>query len=253
MRQHVKFDRPPVVEVVCGVRFNTGGRIKLAHLGAFWATLKDAYPVAEEAAPIMRAPIDNEPDLVPRTWLITADGSELLQLQKDWFLLNWKKADDSHPYPSYSLVKSAFDKRFGEFSDFLASEGIDINYRELELTYVNHISNANGLGEVEQGELFVDHLYSSNDRFLPTPVQINWKTSYVLPKGYGRLNVTAQTGMIKSTGERLIRLDLQALGLPGKASRDQMEDWFEVAHEWITRGFVDITAPKLHELWGRTL
>ena len=59
--------------------------------------------------------------------------------------------------------------------------------------------------------------------------------------------------MIKSTGERLIRLDLQALGLPGKASRDQMEDWFEVAHEWITRGFVDITAPKLHELWGRTL
>jgi uncharacterized protein (TIGR04255 family) len=253
MPQYVQFKRPPVVEVVCGVRFHTGGKMKVAHLGAFWATLKDTYPVAEEAAPIMRAPIDPQPDMAPRTWLITGDGSELIQLQKDWFLLNWKKANDSQPYPSYQIVKSAFDRRFGEFLHFLASERIDISYKEFELTYVNHISNANGLGEVGEVALLVDHLFSPKDRFLPAPLQINWKTSYPLPNDYGRLNVSAQTGVVTSTGERLIRLDLQALGLPSDPPESQMDDWFELAHEWITRGFADITAPKLHEIWGRTL
>jgi hypothetical protein len=41
MPQYVKFDKPPVVEVVCGIRFDAEGKLKVAHLGAFWATLKD--------------------------------------------------------------------------------------------------------------------------------------------------------------------------------------------------------------------
>jgi uncharacterized protein (TIGR04255 family) len=253
MPQYVKFDHPPVVEVVCGVRFDTSDKMKVAHVGAFWATLKDTYPVAEEALPILRGQFEPPPDMTPRTWLITGDGSELIQLQKDWFLLNWKRLNDSQPYPSYKIVKSAFDKRFGEFLHFLASEHIDISYKEFELTYVNHISKANGLAPFGEGALLVDHSFSVKDRFLPRPDRINWQTSYPLPKDYGRLNVTAQTGVVKSTGEHLVRLDLQAVGLPSAAPEAQMDDWFELAHEWITRGFADVTAPKLHQIWGRTL
>jgi uncharacterized protein (TIGR04255 family) len=253
MPQYVKFDNPPVVEVVCGVRFDGGGKIKVAHLGAFWAILKDAYPVAEEAVPIIRGQLEPPPDMAPRVWLIASDGSGLIQLQKDWFLLNWKKSKDSQSYPSYEIVKSEFDKRFAEFLRFLASERIDISYREFELTYVNHIANANGLTEVGEGALLVDHLFSVEDRFLPAPAEINWKTSYPLPKNYGRLNITAQTGVLTSTGERLVRLDLQAVGLPGDSPQTLMGDWFELAHEWITRGFADVTAPSLHAIWGRAL
>lgn len=253
MPQYVKFDNPPVVEVVCGVRFDTSGKMRVAHLGAFWATLKDAYPVAEEAMPIIRGHLEPTPDMAPRTWLITRDGSELIQLQKNWFLLNWKKLKDSQTYPSYEMVKGQFDRRFSEFFNFLASEGINISYKEFELTYVNHIASANGLAEVGEGGFLVDHLFSAKDRFLPAPAEINWKTSYPLPKNYGRLNVTAQTGVLTATGERLVRLDLQAVGLPSDAPESQMGEWFELAHEWITRGFADVTAPQLHKIWGRTL
>jgi uncharacterized protein (TIGR04255 family) len=251
MPQYVKFDRPPVVEVVCGVRFDAGGKMKVAHIGAFWATLKDAYPVAEEAIPLVRGQF--EPDMAPRTWLITGDGTELLQLQKDWFLLNWKKSDDGQVYPSYQTVKTRFDERFGEFLRFLSNERIDISYKEFELTYVNHILKGNGLAQLGEGALFVDHSFSLEGRFLPSPVHFNWQTSYPLPKDYGRLNVTAQTGIVKSTREALVRLDLQAVGLPSDAPESRMDEWFGLAHEWITRGFSDITVPELHEIWGRTL
>jgi uncharacterized protein (TIGR04255 family) len=253
MPQYVKFDNPPVVEVVCGVRFDTGGKMKVAHVGAFWAALKDAYPVADEAPPIMRGPFEPPPDIAPRTWLITSDGSELIQLQKDWFLLNWKKMRDSQAYPSYDQVKTKFNRRFSEFLRFLASHHIPISYKEFELTYVNHVSRSNGLAEVGEGALLIDHTFAEKDRFLPAPAEINWKTSYPLPQGYGRLNVTAHTGVLTATGERLVRLDLQAVGLPGGSPESHMEEWFELAHEWITRGFADITAPELHGIWGRTL
>ena len=253
MTQYVKFDRPPVVEVACGVRFDAGGRLKGAHLGAFWATIKGAYPVAEEAPPIVRRPEIDPQAIAPRTWLITTDGSELIQLQKDWFLLNWKKSTDGQSYPSYGTVKNRFDEQFTRFQTFLSGEQIQLSYKEFELTYVNHISKSNGLPELGEGGLLVDHAFAAKDRFLPSPTAINWRTAYPLPKGYGQLTVAAQTGSVKATSEQVVRVDLQATGLPGESPEDNMNDWFDVAHEWITRGFVDATTPELHAIWGRTL
>jgi uncharacterized protein (TIGR04255 family) len=253
MPQFVNFHKPPVVEVVCGVRFDAHGKLKVAHVGAFWAMLKETFPIAEEAPPIVRGEVETQAELAPRTWLITSDGSALIQLQRNWFLLNWKKSNGNQPYPSYEVVKREFDKRFDEFLRFLTDEDINLSYKQFELTYVNHISNANGLAKVGEWGLLVDHVFSEKDRFLPPPAEINWKTSYPLPKDYGRLNVSAQTGLVKSTGERLVRLDLQATGLPNDAPEEHMHDWFETAHEWITRGFADITAPELHEVWERKL
>jgi uncharacterized protein (TIGR04255 family) len=199
----------------------------------------------------MRGQLEPRPDLTARTWLITSDGSELIQLQRDWFLLNWKKSKDNQSYPSYENVKREFDNRFGEFVRFLASERIPISYKEFELTYVNHISRANGLAEVGAGALLVDHTFAEKDRFLPAPAEINWKTSYPLPRDFGRLNITAHTGVLMSTGERVVRLDLQAVGLPSDAPESRKDEWFELAHEWITLGFADVTSPSLHKIWKR--
>jgi uncharacterized protein (TIGR04255 family) len=251
--QYVSFDNPPVVEVVLGVRFDARGKFKIAHIGAFWATLRNTFPTVEDAPPLIRGEPNLQAGIPPRTWLVTSDGGVLIQIQSDWFLLNWKKSNDSQPYPSYEVVKREFDGRFAEFLRFLEGERINISYSEFELTYVNHISDANGLSEVGECALLIDHLRSTRKRFLPSPSEINWRTSYLLPNGCGRLNIIAQTGVLRSTGERLVRLDLQALGAPGGKPEDQMHEWFDMAHEWVTRGFADITVPRLHKIWERTL
>jgi uncharacterized protein (TIGR04255 family) len=252
MPQYVSFHKPPVVEVVCGVRFDAHGRLKVAHIGAFWTSLREAFPVVEDVPPILQASgMVPSLELSPRSWLIASDGSVLMQLQKDWFLLNWKKSSDDQSYPSYEVVKREFDRRFREFVNFLQSNDIELEYKQFELTYVNHIASNNGIEKVGEWRLLVDHNCSDRERFLPHPTEINWKTSYLLPNDSGRLNVTAQTGRVTATGERIVRLDLQATGLPTDDPEQHMDDWFETAHEWITRGFADVTTPELHEIWER--
>jgi uncharacterized protein (TIGR04255 family) len=265
MPQHVKFGRPPVVEVVCGTCFETSTPLLVPHIGRFWSTLKDRFPRIAEAAPIS-ASEDGQSGLVrvelmdvpalPRTWFISEDGRDVIQLQRDWFLFNWKRSEegDEYDYPSYPIVIEEFEAQFAGFVDFLHSENIgDLRLKKFELTYVNHIDNSNGLRDIGEGNLFVDHVHASYERFLPNQENWQWRDSYVLPNNFGRLSISAQTGLRKPTGERVVRLDLQARGIPPDTAGEHRRAWFDVAHEWITRGFADITSSALHKIWERTL
>ena len=40
----------------------------------------------------------------------------------------------------------------------------------------------------------------------------------------------------------------------GQASVEySFPNWFDTAHEWIVRGFTDLTTDEAHKLWGRTV
>src|SRR4051812_35023213 len=100
----VKFDAPPVAEVVCGVLFNILPGFKTYHVGLFWEKVRKDFPRVEEAPPlnsvIEKTAGDNRPSLdlelsgVPplrRTWFVDTEGTHLIQLQQDRFLFNWKR------------------------------------------------------------------------------------------------------------------------------------------------------------------
>ena len=263
-RARVRFDRPPVVEVVCGVLFSTPKPLRGAHIGVYWQSVQKDFPRVEEVVPI--APTIERPDpfmppefeLTPlpplrRTWLLSEDGRNLIQVQGDRFLFNWKKADEGDPYPGYDIVIERFNLHLAGFIKFLRRVKIGVPaYRQFELTYVNHIDRTHGLEAVTEGEVLVDHRRrSARGRFLPEPEGYNWVSVYPLPDKTGRLHVVAQTAR-SQTGERLMRLDLTARGLPTDASESGRISWFDMAHEWITQGFADATLPELHPIWGRT-
>jgi uncharacterized protein (TIGR04255 family) len=266
MMARVKFENPPVVEVVCGVLFSTPISLKAAQVGLFWQEVRQAFPRLEEAPPISSI-IENFQDeqiqeiqfgsLPPlrRTWLLSADGRNVIQIQEDRFLFNWKRAADDDTYPSYDRVIEDFDRYLAKFVKFLVAEGIgQPTYRQFELTYVNHIGSSNGLTKVGEGGVLVDHFRdASRSRFLPQPEGFNWTTAYLLPDNAGRLRLVAQTVLRKPGGERIVRLDLIARGIPAKPSKPGRRPWFDMAHDWITRGFADATSPILHkEVWRRT-
>jgi len=257
----VKFDRPPIIEVVCGVQFDGLLKLRVPQIGLFWAKLRKEFPEVEERPPLGTFPemvgeasieLSNLPPL-PRVWLMEKTGRHLVQIQRDRFLFNWKRVDAEDKYPSYKHVIKEFERHLKGFRQFLAHEELgDLVFRQFELTYVNHIGKENGLDVAGAGGLLIDHVRSGNHgRFLPEPSAFNWRSSYDLPDANGRLLVQCHT--VSRKDERLVRLDLTARGIPNDNSDLARRPWFDLAHDWITHGFADITNPEVQRtVWGRT-
>lgn len=262
-RKPVKFDRPPIVEVACGLSFELPKPLLTAHVGLYWSRVRDKFPNTTDNPPIAQAiegPLTVSPsfelqvlELAPlrRTFFVTKDGRKLIQLQDDRFLFNWKRIDDGDHYPSYDLIIDDFHAAFADFIVFVGELGLgQPRVTQLELTYVNAIDTSER--SASPSRLLIDHLRSDTTRFLPEPELVNWQTAYQLPDGAGRLHTTAQTARRTSTGQPMVRLDLTARGSPKRQDIQARKEWFDLAHHWITQGFADITSPSMQQQWGRT-
>ncbi len=262
-RTPVKFENPPVVEVVCGVLFRELQQFRTTHHGLYWRRVADTFPIVEEQPPIQpvieRFPGQEASFAIsgafpsPRIWMISADGHRLLQLQRDRFLFNWKREARELPYPSYEVVISEFERWFGDFNAFVSQEVKEQpTALQYELTYVNQI-DSEAIGLVGLDGILVDHIGDKREgRFLPVPDGINWTSTFGLPGNVGRLRMHAIT-VTSESGRRVVRLDLTARGIPSETSDGGRKAWFDLAHEWITHGFADATSPKLQrDVWKRT-
>jgi uncharacterized protein (TIGR04255 family) len=49
----------------------------------------------------------------------------------------------------------------------------------------------------------------------------------------------------------VINFTLSARGKPLSTSDEHLKEWFQVAHEWIVRGFDTLTTPEMHTIWGK--
>nr|WP_249309568.1 TIGR04255 family protein [Ralstonia insidiosa] len=266
MRDPVRFAKPPIFEVACGVLFSSSQPIASAHVGAYWQRIRSKFPRSQDVAPLPTVieqaagvtsswvEFANLPPL-RRSWFINEDGRNLIQLQSDRFLFNWQRASNGDAYPSYGVVIEQFESHLRDFMDFCREIGVgELAFKQFELVYVNLISQSNGLDVTGFDSLLTDHVRSGDrSRFLPEVDGFNWATAYSLPDGKGRLHVLAQSALNQPGTERPVRLELAARGISADTSDSGRRQWFDTAHEWITRGFVDVTNPKLHSdaYWKR--
>lgn len=268
-RTPVKFEKPPLIEVACGVTFSLPQALKTAHIGMYWARIKDAFPTIQDAQPLaavaeltglaasasgsLNLQLSDMPPL-RRAWFISADEGSLIQLQDDRFLFNWRSArgDGPESYPSYQRVIAEFYGKWQDFTAFLDSVGLGgPTITQMELVYVNAISD---LGNSNDGidTVLVDHIRArGEERFLPKPEVFKWQTSYQLPNDCGRLHIMAQSALDVRTKMPNLRLDLTARGLPPNMGKDGITVWFDMAHEWITFGFADVTNRSVQTNWWR--
>jgi uncharacterized protein (TIGR04255 family) len=264
-----EFEQPPVIEVVCGVLFRNLDALLAPHLGLLWDKYRSEYPSSEERNPLwpvvepsgdelspsvaVEGPI-NIPSL-PRVWFVSEDDTSIIQVQRDRFLCNWREGESKQKYPRFQTVFSTFRKRLDVFVKFLSDESIgSLEPLQYELTYVNHIPKGEGWTSLADiGNVVPDFAWRAKEsRFLDEPEIVNWQSRFLLPDGLGRLHVTLRLVLRASDRLPMLRFDLTARGIQKVQSEDSMHDWFEVGHEWIVRGFTDLTAAKAHnELWRR--
>jgi uncharacterized protein (TIGR04255 family) len=261
-RELPDYEKPPVIEVVCGILFKHIPSLLYPHIGLLWNSYREEYSECREVAPLdpvierfdeltqLSFEIGPLPPL-PRIWLIHKDGTRLLQIQRDRFLHNWKKAKLEDEYPRYSRVKEMFFDQLAKFQVFLEGNNLGaIEPVQFEMTYINHIPLGDGwdrLGEV--GKVFPDFSFRPTEgRFLPEPSGMMWRTVFDLPDKLGRLHAVIRNVKMKEKGLPVLLLDLTVRGIGEDRSSEGMKLWFDVAREWIVRGFEDLTREELQRV-----
>jgi len=249
------YSRPPVDEVVCGVRFEFLTKLRLTHFGLLWNEFRADFPTVTHAPPLLpdaaKIFVDESTGApIPRIWFIAQADDYLIQFQGDYFLFNWRKR--AGQYPRYREIYPAFKRHLARFLRFVEAENIGpIVPVGFELTYVNHIETEEKADGATQS-VFTHLTWNSRSfRFLPKPSSIAWQLVFTLPNESGTLTAKARPAKRKSDDKPLTVLELVAKGTGREGTLKTMDEWFTTAHEWIVRGFADITLPEVQrKIWG---
>lgn len=263
----IDFLRPPVIETILGVQFSPLRRLTLPYLGLFWGTVRDRYPHQEVVPPLTPVTeefghptpgkvefsigVSSEPEA--RCWFIDSTSTQLIQVQRDRFIRNWRKRPAPHDaYPRYRALRPDFERDWASFLSFLEREDLGVpDVNQCEVTYINHIEL--GLGWTTLGEAHrVLTMLKPQDarRFLPEPENLALSIRYLMPDNRGRLHVAAQPAIRRADGQQVMQLTLTARGKPDSSRIEDLAAWFDRGHDWIVNGFRDLTTPEMHDVWG---
>jgi uncharacterized protein (TIGR04255 family) len=259
------YGNPPIAEVVCSVVFSKKDLLS-PHIGLLWQRFQPKYPQFQDLPPLAPAiEFFNNQDLtpmemeftsippLPRTWFIGEDGSRVVQIQKDRLIHNWRRVSINSEYPRYVEIIQGFQECLNTFELFLLDQGLGtIQFRQYELTYLNQIPQGCGWSSIaEISKVFPDiNWNSSSSRFLSDPKSISWSSVFEIPNQVGRLHVSISPIVVND--EISLSFELTVRGIKGYESRNQLENWFDIAHNWIVRSFSDLTSESVQqEVWDK--
>jgi uncharacterized protein (TIGR04255 family) len=256
------YDDPPVNEVVIGVQFEPT-TLTGAHVGLFWAELHSEFPKVLEQPPleprieILEAPHFSAPFQFAswrgsRHWLISADDVQLIQIQADRLLYNWRRGPHNAPYPHFEALQERFWSIAEKWSTFLKKEEQRLRLTQWEVTYINHILRPDGQPTLSD---ILSCWSGQLDQALGGPADIGRvEAQRVLTSNtsaWARMYVNITTA-IQSDQTPLIAFELTVRGKP------EGEDMWETtrarlfeARRRIVTAFDTLTTPEMHAIWGK--
>jgi uncharacterized protein (TIGR04255 family) len=260
------FDDPPVVETVLSVQFEPLTEMRTAHLGLLWERFRAEFPKTEERPTLDRvfeqfpeAPrsrlglelqtYENPP--VPRLWFIAAQGNEMIQVQPDRFIKNWRKEGEGETYPRYERNKASFERDFAAFREFVTVHHLGrplVN--QCEVTYVNHILSGQGWNSFGDVDRVFSSWKSPVDQIPGNAEDVRMHARFVIPGNdgtpVGRLHTEIQPAFRASDSKPMYVFRLTARGQLGESF-----EFFDLGRRWIVKSFAALTSPRMHEIWGR--
>lgn len=255
----MKFKFPPINELVIGVYFNTPLlSLRAEHIGLFWHQIRDAFPKVSQTVPIVahgeafQAALESAPEEVyplPRFWLRSADETMLVQLQRNAFLLNWRKREQT--YPQYETVKREFDRVYGIFAEFV-HKTVRQNFaiEAAELTYINLVQAADhwkGVGDIARviPSFRTVEIGTGGTELVNTTQSTVWKVGSDM-----NLSAKVQTATTTADQQPALVFELSAKGRLGAATKVEADSWFSRAHELTGKAFKCMTSPEVQaKVW----
>jgi len=260
----VKFERPPINEVAIGVYYVPVTELRAEHIGIYWDSIRKRYPICEQRFPVLIQSEGQPPAMIaeapgeifplPRFWFSNNAHSILIQIQRNAFMLNWRRGS-SEGYPHYEGVEKDFWQEFEGYKNFVQGIGgkLDVVQR-CELTYVNFISpNAFFSSPAELGNVLpsVASLCKMHDEERKL-VGLNALAAYQLNDNL-LVESAIKWGKRSDTKEPVAVLELKAQGTPGDLSLIGAAAWFKAAHNGIYKLFLSLTDEEVQKQVWRPL
>jgi uncharacterized protein (TIGR04255 family) len=185
---------------------------------------------------------------LPRLWFHDKEGTQLVQVQNNWFARNWRKLQTSADYPRYPALRAAFENDLRHLAEYLKTKDLgDIIPTQCEITYINHIP-------VADIPAVLNLVNDARNSSMPAAEATSLSTQFVIKAGndsVGRLHLQASTARSKTSLEPLVVLTLTARGRPLGEGIDGVLGMLDLGREWCDRAFENVTRPDMQERWGK--
>jgi uncharacterized protein (TIGR04255 family) len=260
---HDVFRSPPIDEVLIAVAFAPVPKFQAMSAAELWQESKSQYPQMEERPPVIQTleRFDNpsDPQMIEfptdyrRYWLLSADGTRLMQLQRDFFAVNWRKQTGDEVYPGFEgsvrpMFEEGWSRLVAHIANGLQGEVVPL---QCEVTYINMIPK--GEGWTDFGGLSgVISPWSGklNCDSLPHPERVALSVTFLRPDVKGRVAVAVNPGTRKRDDRDIIRIAITSRVLLDGVSPADLLGHIDGAHDWAGRAFAGMADPEIMRLWG---
>lgn len=265
-----EFGNPPVIEVALGVQFDPIFGLMSSRLVRFWADkLRDRFPKTQETQPLppevewfgappgaIQFAIQLTPTAAPNRWIFSDQKmNELVQIQQDRFVRNWRKIGEGDTYPRYPAIRKALEEDFDEFATFIKGEGLAAPIpNQCEVSYVNHIDVPEGASHGEPERILACWKGENSDTFLGKPETVETTSRYVIRRNnepVGRLHIACRPVFFGPKAKPVFLLTLTARGRPSDANLQGVLDFLDLGREYVVKGFASVTTLDAHKEWRR--
>jgi uncharacterized protein (TIGR04255 family) len=251
------YRNPPAVETVLGVRFSPIEGWNLLHYGLLFPKFKNEYPKTELRTPIGEVTVQfssesNFANLPVRCWFVNPDDTQLIQVQNNCFIRNWRKTEQTPDYLHYDVVRPLFERDWSTFLQFLAEQQLSAPaVWQCEVTYINHFLRGRDWQDFND----LSRLYPAWCGMEPKGLfsraeMVSFALSYSLPEGQGSLQLASQPGIRKSDGKEIIQLTITASGKPRGSQTADVMAWLDVGRSAVVLGFAGFTGKEAQNTWG---
>lgn len=260
---------PPVDEVVVSVAFANKQSLTGPWLGITVGSWLSRFPNVERQPPY-DMPVEHPPGMhiptggglrfemlqggVPnvRFWLSSNDESQLVQVQPDYFGVNWRRKGSDPRYPGYLAMRSLFFELLDELNNStLQAEDGPLEIRAVELTYVDIIqsddlwqrySDAHKIVNIDFGGMADYEQFGLSYTRVLFDLENNFR---------GRMHVNVQPGVKVDTGAPVLNLTTTVRSAPllGNNFVD-VGNFLDAAHDKVTENFNSITTSDARKAWG---
>jgi uncharacterized protein (TIGR04255 family) len=269
----ITFQAPPLNEVVLSVQFDDPVVDDAFALAEFWPAVRSDFPRLERHLPIAPAredfgvppsPQEGLPfevlteHLAQRYWFVSDDGTRLVQMQPDRFILNWRQTNPGDTYPRYRELRSEFRRLYEVFLSLLGPDRSQQAVAALcEVSYINHIeaqSPEHTEYHVNLGRI-IRLVRPITDDVAGDPEDAQFHQRYRLadPSGseqpIGRLYVSVLPAYRKADSTPIYAMTLLARGRPETGSLSGAVGFFDFGRGLLVREFASITTEAMHRKW----
>jgi uncharacterized protein (TIGR04255 family) len=252
----VDYEKPPVVETSFGFTFPPIKGWSLFHLGLLWGRLRARYQFAEARLPMGSVEFDEVdlklgPDvhlesLPLRSWFLDSSKNQLLQVQPNRFIRNWRAVEAEQKYFHYSDLKPMFQEDWTIYREFLKDENLPgPTVFKCDVTYINHLLKGREWNTLDDiGTLFKRMNFELKGALVTS-------VSFTAASGNNQIRMETSPG-IRPDGTPIVQLTLNVSGQPVGTPESDIWSKLDDCHKSLVETFAEITAEDLQKrVWKR--